>query len=81
MARKLIYFSLPWCDPCRTFKPIMESLQDQIPIQFVGDEVSPLYGEYFIRSVPTVVLIENGKEINRFIGVMNQQEVINFFNQ
>jgi putative thioredoxin len=81
MSRKLIYFSTPWCGPCKTFKPIMEKLKRDIPIQFVDDEISPLYGEYFIRSVPTVVLIEGGREIDRFTGVKNESQVVQFFNQ
>jgi putative thioredoxin len=81
MSRKLIYFSTPWCGPCKTFKPIMEKLKHDIPIQFVDDEISPLYGEYFIRSVPTVVLIEGGREIDRFTGVKSESQVIQFFNQ
>ena len=36
--------------------------------------------KYSIKSVPTVVLVQNGQEVKRFVGVKSHQEVIDFYN-
>ena len=50
--------------------PIMERVNNTIPVQKVNvDENSELAMEYNVRNVPTVVLLENGKEVKRLIGM------------
>jgi len=56
---KYLYFSAPWCGPCRMFGPIMEQVSQEIPVQKVNvDEDTNLSMKYSVRAVPTVVLID-----------------------
>ena len=79
---KYLYFSAPWCGPCRMFGPIMEQVSQEIPVQKVNvDEDTNLSMKYSVRSVPTVVLIdESGKEIARHTGVQQKQFLIEQYN-
>ena len=72
------YFSATWCGPCKVFKPVMnEIVGEGYYVEFIDiDNMSDLASKYNVRSVPTVVIEENGKEINRFIGALPKQQII-----
>ena len=69
--KKAKYFSAVWCGPCKVFKPIMKELSDEgYDIEFIdGDENQDLAVQYNIRSVPTTIIEEDGKEVSRIVGV------------
>jgi thioredoxin 1 len=77
--KRLFYFSTPECGPCKTFKPTMEQVSSRAPVTFINANTSPLSSEYGILSVPTVLLMENGIEKSRFIGVRSADQVLNFY--
>jgi thioredoxin 1 len=80
--KQLLYFSAPWCAPCRTFKPIMESLQSQIPITFIDIDISTQTAQnHNVRSVPTTILLEDGVEIGRLTGIKPKEEIISLYNR
>jgi thioredoxin 1 len=58
--------------------PIMSEVSNTIPVQKVNiDEDSATAQQYNVRSVPTVVLLENGQEVKRLIGVKQKAEYLN----
>lgn len=68
--KKFLYFSAPWCGPCRIFGPIMEQVGQTMPVEkYNVDENRELSAQYDIQSVPTVILLENDTEIWRKVGV------------
>ena len=76
--RQYLYFSAPWCGPCRMLGPIMERVNNTIPVQKVNvDEQSDKAIQFNVRNVPTVVLLENGQEVKRFVGVRQESEYVN----
>lgn len=81
--KKLLYFSATWCQPCKTFKPIMEKLSNQYPITFIDvDTSSQTSVNYNVRNVPTTILIDGqGKELGRLIGVKTEAEIIALYNR
>lgn len=80
--KQVLYFSAPWCGPCRSFKPIMESLQNEISITFIDVDSSPQTAtQYNIRSVPTVIVLKNGMEIGRAVGVKTKEEIRSLYNR
>ena len=72
------YFSATWCGPCQTFKPVMNEIASEAySVQFIDiDQSSALTESYNVRSVPTVVIEENGSEVDRFIGSIPKQMVL-----
>ena len=75
-----IYFSAEWCQPCKILGPIMEQVAKQVPVNKVNvDYDVSLTKQYNITSVPTVVLVD-GVEKARFVGVKPINDIVNFFN-
>ena len=72
------YVSATWCGPCKVFKPVMNEIAGEgHSVQFVDiDKQQDLAQQYNVRSVPTVVIEENGKEVNRIIGAVPKQSIM-----
>ena len=79
--KKILYFSAAWCGPCKTLGPIMESTSGQVNYQKVDVDNNPeLSAKYGVRNIPTMVLVENGVEIRRKVGVLTKEQILNFYN-
>jgi len=83
MSKHIIYYSAEWCEPCKTLGPIMEEIGRQIPVRKQNvDYADPLILESTnVRNVPTVILMENGQEIKRFIGMKSHAQIVNWLNE
>ena len=80
--KQVLYFSAPWCGPCRAFKPVMESLQSEMSVTFIDVDSSPqTAAQYNVRSVPTIVVIQNGTEIGRAVGAKTKEEIKALYNR
>jgi thioredoxin len=80
--KQILYFSATWCGPCKNFKPIMESVSNSIPVQFIDVDQNPtLSAQYNIRSIPTLVFLKDGQEINKKPGVLSESQVKEIWNQ
>ena len=80
---KLLYFSAPWCGPCKMFGPMMDRLAAEgINIQKVNiDTENELTAKYGIRSVPSVIKVDsNGNSVDMFVGIKDAQFVKQFYN-
>jgi thioredoxin 1 len=78
--KQILYFTASWCQPCKMLSPTMESLREQINYNKIDvDSGSDLIVKYKIRSVPTLVLVENGVEITRLSGNASPQSILEFY--
>ena len=71
----LVDFWATWCGPCRVLGPVIEQLAEEYDGRAsVGkvnvDEEGALAQQFGVMSIPTVVVFENGKEVERRVGVM-----------
>tara|TARA_Y100000389_G_scaffold81614_1_gene78200 strand:- start:180 stop:428 length:249 start_codon:yes stop_codon:yes gene_type:complete len=80
--KKILYFSAPWCGPCKVLGPTMQKLSSELPITKINvDEDNKNSIKYGIRNVPTLILTDqSGKEINRLVGNVSEQQVKQFYN-
>jgi thioredoxin 1 len=75
----LIDFWASWCGPCRMVGPVIDQLAEEydgrISVGKVNvDEQSALAAEFSVMSIPTVVLLKGGEEVERRIGAMPLEE-------
>lgn len=78
----LVDFWSPTCGPCLRIAPVIEELSEEVSeVRFVkvnvGEEPN-LAEEYGIMSIPTLVLIKNGKEEKRTIGAIPKEMILEF---
>lgn len=74
----LVDFWATWCEPCKAMLPILESIDEEI-VEVAKVDVDAemmLARELGIRSMPTLILFENGQEVSRMIGARPKNEVI-----
>lgn len=77
----LVDFYADWCGPCKMLSPIIDEVaqeNDDIKVVKVNvDESSDIALEYKVMSIPTLVVIKNGQEVARSIGVIDKSEIKN----
>ena len=74
--KQILYFSSTWCSPCKSFRPVLESLQTEMPITFIDIDISSQTAEqYNVRSIPTTIVVQNGMEIGRIVGVTSKENI------
>ena len=80
--KQLMYFTAPWCNPCRQLGPIMEDLSSQVVVKKIDVDNNPdLAQKYGIRNVPTVIMITGGVEVARKVGLNSKQAYLDMYNQ
>ena len=77
---QLIDFYADWCGPCQIMKPAFEELKKEYAgsIEFITDDVEQSgsrSAEFGVMSIPTFVILRDGKEIDRRIGAMPKDEM------
>ena len=72
------YFTASWCGPCKMFKPLIEeAVSEGHSIEILDiDNSQAIAMQYNVMSVPTVVIEEDGAEIDRLVGVTTKDEVV-----
>lgn len=77
----LVDFYADWCGPCKMLSPIVDEVakeNDDIKVVKVNvDESQNTAIKYQIMSIPTLVVIKNGNEVNRSVGLIDKQEIVN----
>ena len=79
----VIDFYADWCGPCRALGPIVEKVSnDYKNVAFAKvnvDDEPELAAKFGISSIPFVAKIQNGKVVNSFLGLHDEDFVRNFF--
>jgi|TARA_R100001015_G_C4561789_1_gene121509 thioredoxin 1 len=72
------YFSATWCGPCQTFKPTMKEIAGEgFNVEFIDiDKSGDVASKYNVRSVPTVVIEQNGVEVDRVVGMQTKRVMV-----
>ena len=66
----------PWCGPCKSFAPTFEKAASELEPNFRlaklnTEKEQRIAQKWNIRSIPTLILLKNGKEVKRSSGAMN----------
>ena len=73
---KIIRFTASWCQPCKQLSQILSTIETSMPIEVIDIDESPdLAGEFGIRSVPTMIMLDGITEVKRMSGMRSKQEL------
>lgn len=76
----LIDFYADWCGPCKMFSPVVEAVaaenEDVKVVKVNVDDAQDLAIQYQVMSIPTTVVIKEGKEVNRAVGMVSKSDLL-----
>ena len=79
----LVDFWAEWCGPCKTLSPLLERLTEEADGAFDLAKVDvdanqELSSQFMVQSIPTIVAIKNGREVDRFSGALPEASIRDF---
>lgn len=76
----LVDFWASWCGPCKMLSPVIEEIADERSDIKVGkvniDEHPELAQKYGVMSIPTVLVIKDGEEVNKSVGAVPKKTLL-----
>lgn len=81
----LVDFYADWCGPCRMLSPILEQIAGEMhdKVKFVKvdtDQAENTAAHFRITSIPTLILLKDGQEIDRVVGLRDAQALRTLIN-
>ena len=81
--KQVLYFTAQWCTACQGMTPIVEQLKKTkvIPVEKIDTDYDvTLTEQYNVTSIPTTVVLEDGKEIKRYSGALSYEQLNKLIN-
>lgn len=73
---EILRFTAPWCEPCKALAKQLEDAKLELPITVIDIDKDPVKGaSYSIRGVPTLVVMKDGQELSRKVGMMTSSKI------
>lgn len=81
MVTKLIDYWAPWCGPCKAMTPIIQEIKKELGSELEVEEInvdehSDKSSAAGVMSIPTYVVIKDGREVGRRVGMTSKQELL-----
>lgn len=79
----LVDFYADWCGPCRMLTPVIHEVAEQLHgkahfIKVDVDASQKVAAQFQVMSIPTLVLLKNGKEVGRLVGLRDAKTIRQF---
>lgn len=79
----LVDFYADWCGPCRMLAPVLEKVAKDVKgkatvAKLDIDRAQGIASSFQVTSIPTLILFEGGKEVDRLVGLRDHQAILQF---
>jgi thioredoxin 1 len=78
-------FFATWCGPCKMMEPVLEKASEEVPgVDFVSidtDEAEDLAISLGISNIPCMIFFKDGKEVDRVVGAVPKQKIVDVVSQ
>ena len=79
--KKVLRFTASWCGPCKMLAKNLEEINTSIPIEVVDIDVEQDTAiDYGVRSVPTLIMLDENIEVKRIVGMQSLKQLEDWFN-
>lgn len=77
---EVLKFFADWCGPCHVLNPIMDELEkemgDKVAVKKIDvDKESEFASKNGVLSIPTLLILKDGKEVDRIVGVASKESI------
>lgn len=77
----LVDFYADWCGPCRALAPVVEELAQELAgrlkvVKLDVDQNEQLSWQFGVQSIPTLILFQNGQEVERWVGFLPKAQLL-----
>ena len=83
-GRVLVDFYADWCGPCRMLSPVVDEIAEEggdfVVAKVNVDNEPNIANEYSISAIPTLLVFKNGEVVNKSVGVISKEEILNLLN-
>ena len=80
----ILDFYATWCEPCKIMSPIIDMIANEnanVKVVKIDVDISPeIAAEYGAYSIPTFVVIKDGEEVSRTVGITKKAELLKMIN-
>lgn len=77
----LVDFYADWCGPCKMLSPVVDEVAKELEgikvVKINVDESQDIAMKYQVMSIPTLVVIKEGNEAKRSVGLVDKAEILN----
>lgn len=80
----LVDFWAEWCPPCKALGPVLHDVSEEVDnvtilkVNVEETENSELSASFGVRGIPTVIAFQDGEQVDRFVGLIPKEKVIEF---
>ncbi len=79
-GKVLVDFWASWCPPCKMLSPVVDEVAEEVSdvkiCKINVDEQPELAAQFQVANIPTLIVFENGAEVNRSLGFIPKQAVL-----